>query len=319
VTALAGVLCVMLFGFPPGQTGPPKPWQPPVDDQAAPGDSIHSIVVDGRQRTYLAHIPPDYDGQTPLPVVLVFHGGVSNAALTVRFTGLSEKADQARFLAVYPSGTGRVSRALTWNAGSCCGYAQHEHVDDVAFVRALLDDLATHFAVDARRVYATGISNGGMMAHRVGAELADRIAAIASVSGPLQIDAIHPTRPVSVMQFHGTADEFAPFGGGTGAKSLASIHFRSAPDSVAAWVRADGCAETPKVTALPAAAGDPTRVRREAYGPCKRGSEVVFYVIDGGGHTWPGREPRIHFLGTSTVSISANDLMWDFFRKHARR
>jgi polyhydroxybutyrate depolymerase len=316
MTVLVGVLAVILFGAPPGQTGPPRPWRHAVDHGT--GDSTRTLVVDGRTRTYLAHVPPDYDGHTPLPVVLVFHGGLSNAPMTIRFTGLSEKADQARFLAVYPSGTGRLSRALTWNAGSCCGYAQHERVDDVAFVRALLDDLAAHFAVDARRIYATGISNGGMMVHRLGAELADRIAAVASVSGPLSIETIHPSRPVSVMHFHGTADEFAPFAGGTGEKSLASIQFRSAPDSVAAWVRADGCPGKPEAAALPVKAGDPTRVRRETYGPCKAGSEVVFYVIDGGGHAWPGREARVQFLGTSTQSISANDLMWDFFQKHAR-
>ncbi|HEY2385490.1 MAG TPA: PHB depolymerase family esterase [Candidatus Binatia bacterium] len=317
MNALAGVLAILLFGLPPGQTGAPRPWRHAVDQGA--GDSTHTIVVDGRPRTYLAHVPPNYDGQTPLPVVLVFHGGVSNAAITVRFTGLSDKADEARFLAVYPSGTGRLARALTWNAGSCCGYAQHEHVDDVAFVRALLDDLAGHFAIDARRIYATGISNGGMMVHRLAAELADRIAAVASVSGPLSIETIHPSRPVSVMHFHGTADEFVPFAGGTGEKSLASIRFRSAPDSVAAWARADGCPSKPDVAALPVKEGDPTRVRRERYGPCKDGAEVVFYVIDGGGHAWPGREAGVQFLGTATQSISANDLMWEFFQKHARQ
>ncbi len=317
MTALAGALCLLLFGLPPATGGAPPFWRQARDAGTA-GDSTHTVVVDGRTRTYLAHMPPDYDGQTPLPVLLIFHGGLSNAAITVRYTGLSEKADRAHFLAVYPSGTGRLPRALTWNAGTCCGYAARERVDDVAFVRALLDDLATHFAIDAWRVFATGISNGGMMAHRVGAELADRIAAVAAISGPLPVGTIHPSRPVSVIYFHGTADAFAPFDGGKGEKSLASIRFRSAPDTVAAWARADGCPEKPEVTALPSARGDPTRVRRETYAPCNAGTEVVFYVIGGGGHAWPGREARAGFLGRSTLSISANDLMWEFFQKHPR-
>jgi len=318
MTTLATVLALLLFTFRPELAGAPHAWRRAPEHGAA-GDSTHTLVVDGRTRTYLAHVPPGYDGHTPLPVVLIFHGGLSNAAVTVRFTGLSEKADQARFLAVYPSGTGRLARALTWNAGDCCGYAEREHVDDVAFVRALLDDLTTHFAVDATRIYATGISNGGMMAHRLGAELADRIAAIAPVSGPLELATIHPSRPVSVMHFHGTADPFAPFHGGTGDKSLASIDFRSARDSVGAWVRADACPEKPQVTPVAPAPGDPTRVHRETFGPCKDGADVVLYVIEGGGHTWPGRDPRVRFLGASTASISANDLMWEFFEQHPKK
>jgi polyhydroxybutyrate depolymerase len=282
-------------------------------------DSTRTIDVDHRARTYLVHVPPSSDAHTPLPVVLVLHGGLSNAEAAVRFTGLNEKADQAGFLAVYPNGTGRLPRALTWNAGNCCGYAEREGVDDVAFVRALLDDLATHFAVDRTRVYATGISNGGIMAYRLAAELSDRIAAIASISGPIGTTAIHPSRPVSILHFHGTADEFAPFAGGSGRKSLSSIHFHSVAESIAAWVKADGCAAAPQVSALPSVPGDDTRVRSETYAPCTDGAEVVLYVVEGGGHAWPGRQPRIGFLGTSTMSVSANDRMWEFFTKHPLR
>ena len=279
-------------------------------------DPMRTIDVDQRSRGYLVHLPPSYDGRTPLPVVLVLHGGGSNAEQTVRFTGMNEKADQAGFLAVYPNGTGRLARLLTWNAGNCCGYAARERVDDVAFVRALLDDLGAHFAVDRTRVFATGISNGGMMAHRLAAELGDRIAAVASISGPIGLGSIHPSRPVPVMHFHGTADDFAPFAGGTGRKSLSSIHFHSVAESIRAWVDADHCREPPRVVAIPSAPGDTTRVHSETYAPCKDGAEVVLYVVTGGGHAWPGRQPRLGFLGTSTTSISANDRMWEFFQRH---
>ena len=102
-------------------------------------------------------MPPSYDGSKPFPVVLVFHGGGSNAEQMIRFCGLNQKADTAGFVAVYPNGTGRFPRMLTWNGGNCCGYAMREKVDDVAFVRALLDDLAKVAKIDEKRIYATGM------------------------------------------------------------------------------------------------------------------------------------------------------------------
>src|SRR5262249_41276708 len=155
-----------------------------------------------------------YDGTRPFPVVLAFHGGGSNAGQMVRFSGLNDKADQAGFLVVYPNGTGRLEQALTWNGGNCCGYAMLNKVDDGAFVRALLDDLGKVAKVDAKRVYATGMSNGAILAYRLASELSDRIAAIAPVSGPMGTEKCNPTRPVPVLHFHGTDDDFAPFKGG---------------------------------------------------------------------------------------------------------
>jgi polyhydroxybutyrate depolymerase len=189
-------------------------------------------------------------------------------------------------------------------------------VDDVGFVRSLLDDLARVVTVDAKRVFATGISNGGMICYRLASELSDRIAAIAPVSGPMGTETCSPKRPVSVMHFHGTDDQFAPFKGGKGSRSSVGINFYSVDHSIRAWVKADGCPEKPAVVQLPKKADDGTSVERATYGPGKNGSEVVLITIEGGGHTWPGREPRLNFLGKSTKNISANDLMWDFFQKH---
>jgi polyhydroxybutyrate depolymerase len=148
-----------------------------------PGDHTRTLQVDGRERSYLVHVPAKYGGKQPTPVVLAFHGGGSNAEQMVRFCGLNEKADKEGFLAVYPSGTGRFERMLTWNAGNCCGYAMQNKVDDVAFTRALLDDLAEVANVDPKRVYATGMSNGAIMCYRLASQLSDRIAAIAPVAG----------------------------------------------------------------------------------------------------------------------------------------
>jgi polyhydroxybutyrate depolymerase len=288
----------------------------PNDTQLGPGDHIRTLPVRDRTRTYLVHVPPSYDGNQPYPVVLAYHGGGSNAEHMVRFCGLNVTADQAGFIAVYPNGTGALASALTWNGGNCCGYAMHNQVDDVAFTRTVLDDLATVIQVDTKRVYATGMSNGAVLVYRLASELSDRIAAIAPVAGPMGTDTCHPQRPVSVLHFHGTEDEFAPFRGGTGPRSRSGTDFYSVEHSIRCWVQANGCREEPVTEELPDTANDGTTVTHQTYGGGRDGAEVVLVVIEGGGHTWPGRAPPLPVLGKATRNISANDLLWAFFEKH---
>ena len=285
----------------------------------APGDHRRSLKVGEIERNYLLHVPPQYDADSPMPVVLAFHGGGANAEQMVRFCGLNDKADEAGFIAVYPNGTGRLERALTFNAGNCCGYAMRNKIDDVEFVRRLLDDLASAASIDKKRVFATGMSNGAILCYRLASELSDRIAAIAPVAGPIGTATCEPKRPVPVMHFHGTDDEFAPFQGGVGKRSLSGTDFYSVDYTIEAWVKANGCPAEPVVTDEPDNADDGTTVERRTYSPGKEGSEVVLLVIKGGGHTWPGRDPRLAMLGKSTRDISANDLMWAFFERHALR
>jgi polyhydroxybutyrate depolymerase len=190
-------------------------------------------------------------------------------------------------------------------------------VDDVAFIDALLDGLGRAYPVDAGRVYATGMSNGAMMAYRLAAELSARIAAIAPVSGTVTAEIGQPQRPVSVLHFHGTRDEFIPFTGGRGERSIFGTNYRPVEDSIRAWVRANGCDEPPTTDVL-AGGRDGLRVTRRTYGSGRDGSEVVLVVIEGGGHTWPGKKSPAAVLGRSTLTVSANDLMWEFFQKHPR-
>jgi len=181
-----------------------------------------------------------------------------------------------------------------------------------------LDDLDKVASIDAKRVFATGMSNGGIISYRLASELSDRIAAIAPVGGPMGIETCISKRPVSVMHFHGTDDEFAPFKGGKG-KGISGTDFYSVEHSIQAWIKADVCPAEPVVTKLPDKADDGMTVTRKSYGPGKEGAEIVLIEIEGGGHTWPGQEPRVKFLGKSTKDISANDLMWEFFEKHAMK
>ena len=139
-----------------------------------------SLIHDGRNRSYLVHLPPHVDPEVPLPVVISYHGGGGNAQNQKDYSGLDATADVRGFIAVYPNGTGRFSdRLLTWNAGICCGYARNEQVDDVGFTLAVIEDLKSIFSVDVTRVYATGLSNGAMMAYRLAEEAPESIAAIA--------------------------------------------------------------------------------------------------------------------------------------------
>lgn len=281
----------------------------------SPGDSSRTLKVDGSERSYLVHVPPQYVKDTPTPVVLAFHGGGANARNMVAFSGLNQKADQSGFIVVYPDGSGRLERMLTFNAGNCCGQAAARNVDDVAFVRHILDDLEGIANVDRNRVFATGMSNGAMMAYRLASEMSDRIAAIAPVSGPMGTKDCRPGRAVSVVHFHGEADEFAPFSGGKG-RGLSGTEFYSVDHSISAWVNANGCNKSPRVIQLPDREKDGTTVKQVRYESGKEGAEVVLVIIKGGGHTWPGNEPRMQSLGASTRDISANDMMWEFFQQH---
>ena len=160
--------------------------------------------------------------------------------------------------------------------------------DDVKFIGALLDDLRTVVNIDPKRVFATGISNGGMMCYRLSAEMSDRIAAIAPIAGTLCLDDCHPTRPVPVLHFHGTEDKLVPYDGGrSAARDL--LHCKSVDETIQTWAKIDGCPQKPTIEALANKVDDGTKVVRHTFGPGTDGSEVILIEIKGGGHTWPGR------------------------------
>ena len=263
------------------------------------GDHDCTVTVGERVRQYLVHVPQRAQSQAKLPVVLLFHGGGSNPRQMVDFTGMNDCADKHGFVVIYPAGTGIIDAALTFNAGNCCGRALREQVDP-------------------QRIYATGMSNGAMMAYLVADKLSERIAAIAPVGGPMGFATCSPKRPVPVLHFHGRDDEFAPYNGGIGRRSISKTNFFSVAHSIDAWVQANGCEASPATLELPVTVDDGTRVTVHTYQGGRDGGEVQLYEIPGAGHTWPGHESRFKALGKSTKNIDANEVMWAFFARFAR-
>jgi polyhydroxybutyrate depolymerase len=279
-------------------------FQPLPAHAAGSGDRSGTIEVGGRTRSYFVHVPPGYTGKTRVPVVLVLHGATQSAAGVARMSGMSRMADRENFLAVYPTGTSRLGLAPTWNAGNCCGYALKNNVDDIGFLRALLNRLQTDYAVDPKRIYATGISNGAMMSYRAACELSDQIAAVAPVEGAQNVPC-HPSSPVSVIVFHGTADRLVPFEGGASPFQL-DPRRSDTPVllTVAFWAKQDGCSMPPEHEETP-------ELRIDTYSGCANGAGVALYVIRGGHHIWPG-------VRMSGNHVPATEIMWRFFVQHPK-
>ncbi|MFM2095600.1 MAG: hypothetical protein RIS70_2724, partial [Planctomycetota bacterium] len=256
------------------------------------GDHSRKLTVGDFERSYSVHVPKNYDEQRPLPVVLALHGAAMNGSMMAWFSGLNKKSDEAGFLVVYPDGTG-TGPFLTWNAGGLRGRMAEGRPNDVEFISKLLDDLASVAKIDAQRVYACGMSNGGMMCYRLAAELSDRVAAIAPVAGTIAIEEHKPTRAVPVIHFHGTKDNIVPFEAAKGT-AASFMRIKGVEDSVQTWVKLNAC-QTPPRTDVLSKDGDSMKVTRTTYDQGRNGAEVVLVLIEGGGHTWPGQQPPVGF------------------------
>ncbi len=293
-----------------------------------PGDQTFTLDVDGLERNYIVHAPPDYDKTRPIPIVFVFHGGGTNANWVRRFCGLSSKADRANFLAVFPSGSGARIRRLSWNCPGS-GFERWtgaegadadlvRRVDEVAFVRAMIADLSRRGTIDSQRIFASGVSTGAALVYYLAGKMPDEIASIAAIGGPIGTDSHPPSRPMPVIHFHGTDDNFAPYHGGQGKKSFTGLEFNSVAFTMETWSQFIGCQEQPSVEELPQKTDNSTHVTKSVYAG-RDDSEIVLYTIWGGGHTWPGQDPRMELMGKYTQDIQANDLVWDFFSRHPLR
>jgi polyhydroxybutyrate depolymerase len=284
---------------------------------AEPKQSSETLTVGALKRSFDVYDP----GREKNPaLVIVLHGGGGNAANAAQMTGFSALADKEGFVVAYPNGSGRMApRLLTWNAGHCCAYAMEERIDDVAFISALIDHMIATRHVDPKRVYVTGMSNGGMMSHRLAIELSTKVAAIAPVVGALFGDEKPPAAPVPAMIIVGAEDATVrPAGGPLSPPALAGQVPRQSADrpilpakaAAEFWAKANGCTG-PKTV-------QEKEMEVTAYARCREGAEVQFISVARQGHAWPGGRKGREEAATPNPNVNATAMIWDFFKRHHR-
>jgi polyhydroxybutyrate depolymerase len=294
---------------------------------AAPAaDERVTVTSGGEERWYLRHLPPRYDGTEPLPLVIDIHGYSEGAEIHVMHSQMGEFGDEQGFVTLTPQGRGEVPFWDTAPDGV-----------DVAFIGDLLDHAEETLCLDPNRVYVTGLSNGAMMTSVVACVFAERIAAAAPVAGVAEVGDCTAERPVPVVSFHGTEDPFLDYEGGFGPataqlpapdgegtlgdlegdeaeqlEETPGADGPSVPEVMAGWAERNGCEDDP-----PGESEEADDVTLLTY-PCPEGAEVELYRIEGGGHTWPGSRflDGVELVGPTTFSISANEVMWEFFEEH---
>ncbi len=272
----------------------------PQPESVGKGLQELNFTVDEVARTAFVYVPQSYDFTTPAPLVLSFHGFASTPWRQEFFSAWDALADEHGFIVAYPQGTGF---PLRWNSGKL-GFGDSSS-DDVAYVSALIDEIAKTYCIDSTRVYANGLSNGGGMSYRLACELSDRITAIGSVAGYYTLETCAPTRAVPVIVFHGDADRIVPIEGIKGDFPTPAID-----DWVSAWAVRNNC-QTME-TLEPVGTVEITR-----YTDCTDDADVVYYRIGGGGHTWPGGGEQPEFVsGKVNRDVNASALMWEFFSRY---
>jgi polyhydroxybutyrate depolymerase len=282
--------------------------------------SIEKRTLPGSDRWYLLTTPPEHDGETPLPLVIDYHGLAEGAEIHATFSSFGPYAAENGFVVVGPHGTGE---PVGWQTG-----IDPAANPDLAFTEDLLDHLGADLCIDTSRVYATGLSNGAMMSSALACAMADRFAAVAPVAGIVRPDGCDPARPVPVLTMHGTADPILLFNGGVGDRlgnalggateeeaelPEADVDGPGYPASARDWAEGNGCTGDPVDTEL-----TPTITQRTW--DCPANAPVEFLVLDGGGHSWPGSEfgkAAESIVGPTDMSLDATDAIWQFFQRFA--
>ncbi len=259
---------------------------------------MENIIVDGRERSYLLHLPPQPEGR---PLIIALHALGSNPLLMEAMTDLSPMADREGFIVAYPEGFRSSDVGIrSWNARFCCRDAKEEDVDDIGFLSALVDEMAARYHI--KGVLIAGFSNGGMLAHLAGIELADKITAIAPVGATVGQEIVEriPKRPIPVLMVHGDADRLLPF------DERHDERFLPVSKVVEYWVRENKCAPKPEVEETP-------ELKIERYRSRRGGAEVLLYMVKNAGHVWPGS--RVHLRTEHDPrTLDASSLLWSFLR-----
>jgi polyhydroxybutyrate depolymerase len=300
----------------------------PIAGNPLTGSRRGSFEFEGLKRTYHLYIPESFDKQNRIPLVMMLHGrgATGEAMILVTKGGLDKLADRDGFIVAYPDGID-----FNWNDGRKDEEANDrphkENINDVGFLSALIDTLIKEYNLDYKRIYVTGISNGAMMAYRLAAEISGKITAIAPVDGQIPAELFpyySPKRPISVLAINNMDDPLVPFNGGEiigGIRKIKLGKVISARESIMFWVTYNKCQKTPTESTEPDRdPKDGTRIKREIFPGGREGTEVILYSINGGGHTWPGgfQYLPVFIIGRTSRDMDANEVIWDFFKKHSR-
>jgi len=330
LVALAALVALVALAFPSALAAGTTAAHPVLAPMN--GSYVFHLTFDGLHRDYRIHVPPAAASGKPLPLVLNLAGATQNGQIQEILSEMDPNADLNGYLVVYPDGT-RISKVLTpdpvakqaqygWNAGECCGLPVTKKINDVGFLEKVIADVAARTPVNLRRVYMTGISNGGMMAYAMAAEASTHVAAIASVSGQVEIPVIHPTRSVPTMEFHSVNDPIAKFNGVPNKNPRLVLSVMQGIDQ---WVKADHCSAKPHVGhKIVGAAGSISAGETATpitYDGCRGGAEVVLWRFTGSGHVWPGNTlnmgPKKNWIltgsGRGIIIVNADETMWKFF------
>ena len=256
-------------------------------------------------RTYQLFVPP---GSGPRPLVIALHGGGGNGTQV-------DKAAREGFILALPEGSSRFGKLETWNAGGCCAYAMREKIDDIGFIRSMIDELERAQPVDPKRVFVVGMSNGGMMTERVAIELGDRIAGAAVFVGALFGNEPKPVAAVPMLIVNAEKDEQVPVAGGTSTTGIVrraqGMPYKPSRYAATYWAAANRCTKGP-------ARSETSDYVRETWTGCTGGADVDFYIMKGAEHGWPGRGVGRPGVTRNTGKIDGTALMWDFFSAHQR-
>lgn len=289
--------------------------------QAADRAIERELAFDGLTRTYVIHVPARLEGREA-SLVIALHGYGGDGRNVLEQGRWIRKADAEGFIVVAPEGVPErddrpasfARNRRSWNSGPGTGSpAEHRAIDDVGFIRAVIEEVQRAHRVDARRIFVTGFSNGAAMAFRVAAELSDLIAAVAPVANGLLVPEQLLQQPVSLLLIWGEDDPLNPIAGGVVERRGQKLTRPSAEASWRRWAELIGCAGSattdrsiPEVTA-----------RR--FTGCAGGSSASLVTIAGLGHQWPGGRIYLRLVsGPGSDALNATDAIWSFFERHAR-
>lgn len=279
------------------------------------GTYTFKITIDGMDRFYMIHVPKNYNSKTPAPLLFAIHGGGGNMKIQANndYYKQISKSEETGSITVFPNGHSKFQSGsfATWNAGHCCGDARDKNMDEIAFFKAMVKNISSQLNIDPKKIYATGMSNGGMMAYRLACEMADTFTAIAAVAGTDNTVNCNPARAISILHIHAKDDDHVKFDGGIGKNAAPAekiTNFKSVDSTIAKWVAFNKCE------------GAPVQVMYkegsycQRYSKCRENVKVELCVTPTGGHSWPGgKKPRGE--KDTFQGLSANDVMWDFFRR----